>query len=513
MKKYIAIFSVALLAVFSASCTKEFENVQNTSRLTGTEAAEMVEQDPSFLSSYINGLYSWMVAFNTVGSSSGPHDDFGHLSIGMIGDLMGQDIAIAGSWNWGTYDINHDYGQSNWTRPLQFWNFYYTLIKQCNDIIDFFPADQDPVNATLRGYLGQAYALRAMSYYYLIQLFQDPAKGDYPSPAFNAEAPGVPLVFAARDGKTTEEVAALSGRNTLQIVCDQIELDLAAALPLLEGYKRPTKNEVDYNVAQGIAARYYLLTQQWNKAITAAKAAQTGYDIMDRERLYSGFMEIEDKEVLWGFNHTAETQTTYASFFSHMGNDCYGYGGIGQSVRTIDASLYNAIPDSDWRKGLFNTPAGDPTAPYTGGKMPYANRKFGVMDGYLQDYLFMRNAEMVLIEAEAHARLSDGQAASTLATLMAKRNPSWTSNGSLEEVLFQRRVELWGEGFEYFDLRRNAKGVNRKYEGSNHSTNAQYEFKAHAKSWNFQIPLREMQNNIYITDEEQNEWITGTEEE
>ncbi len=509
MKKYIAIFSAALLAF--ASCTKEFESVTNSSSLTGTEAAQLVEQDPSFLSSYVNGFYAWMVQFATGGRTN--HDDFGHMSIGMIGDLLGQDIAIAGSWNWGTYDINHDYGKYDYYRPYQFWNFYYTLIKKCNEVIDFFPADSDPSDATLRGYLGQAYALRAMSYTYLIQLFQDPVEGSYPNPTFRKDAPGVPLVYATRDGHSQEEIDAVSGRNTLQIVCDQIEKDIEAALGLLQGYKRETKNEVNYEVAQGIAARYFLLTQQWAKAAAAAKAAQNGYDLMDEARLRSGFMEIEDKEVLWGFNHTSETQTTYASFFSHMGNDSYGYGGIGQSVRTIDRSLYDAIPDTDYRKSLFNTPAGDATAKYAGGKLPYASRKFGEISGYLQDYLFMRNAEMVLIEAEAHARLSDGQATSVLATLMAKRDPAWkAANVTVEDVLFQRRVELWGEGFEYYDLRRNAKGVNRKYEGSNHSTNAQFAFPAHGKSWNYQIPRQEMQNNMFITEEEQNEWITGTEE-
>ena len=54
--------------------------------------------------------------------------------------------------------------------------------------------------------------------------------------------------------------------------------------------------------------------------------------------------------------------------------------------------------------------------------------------------------------------------------------------------------------------------MNRKYEGTNHIPAAQYAFPAHGKSWNFQIPRQEMQNNQYITEEEQNDWITGIEE-
>ncbi len=509
MKKYIAILASAAL-VFS-SCEKSFE-VEDSSRLSGSEAATMVEQDPSFLLSYVNGFYSWMVQYRTSGSSSAAHDDFGFLCVGYNTDMMGQDIAINGTWNWGTYDINHDYGAYNYNRTYIFWNFFYTLIKKCNEVIDFFGTD-DPVNATLRGYLGQAYALRAFSYTYLMQLYQDTVEGTTPSMTFRDSAPGVPIVYATRDGVSTEEATAKAGRNTLADIKVEVERNLALALPLLEGYERASKNEVNTQVAQGIAARYYLLTQQWDKAITAAQAAQKGFDLMDNARVNSGFMDISDNEVLWGFDHNAETMTSYASFFSHMSNDSQGYGGVGQSVHCIDSRLYNSMENTDYRKTLFNGPDGDAAAATTGAKLPYAARKFGYMAGWLQDYIFMRNAEMILIEAEAHARLSDGQAATTLGKLMAMRDPSWGKGTvTVDDVLLQRRIELWGEGFEYFDLRRNGLPAVRKYDGSNHSAEAQYNFPAHGKSWNFQIPRQEMQNNNSITEEEQNEWITGTKE-
>ena len=506
MKKYILILtSTALLLT---ACEKSFD-VKTTSRMTGSEAIAKVEEDPEFLSSYINGCFAWSVQYNTGGGS---HGDFGHLGILYNVDMMGLDIAIKGAWNWGTYDINHDYGAYNYRRPYQLWNFYYTLIKKSNEIIDLFGAE-DPTNTQLKGWLGQAYALRAFSYTYLIQLFQDPVEGTTPNAKFRDSAPAVPIVYSSRDGFSTEDAAKVGGRNTLADLKTEIERNIDLALPLLQGYQRASKNEVNYEVAQGIAARYYLLTQQWAKAITAASAAQNGFDLMDQARILSGFMEIEDGEVMWGFNHTTETMTSYASFFSHLSNDSPGYGGVGQSVHCIDRSLYDQIPDTDYRKDLFNDAKGDPNAIMTGAKYAYASRKFGYAASWLQDYIYMRKAEMILIEAEAHARLADGQATSTLAKLMAKRDPAWSdSNVTVDDVLLQRRIELWGEGFEYFDLRRNGLSVNRKYEGTNHSASAQYYFPAHGKSWNFQIPRQEMQNNSYITEEEQNEWITGTAE-
>ena len=65
----------------------------------------------------------------------------------------------------------------------------------------------------------------------------------------------------------------MAGRNTYADLMAEIERNIALALPLLQGVERGSKNEVNYEVAQGIAARYYLLTQQWDKAVEAAKAA------------------------------------------------------------------------------------------------------------------------------------------------------------------------------------------------------------------------------------------------
>lgn len=500
-KQYLFLLSLAL--VFS-SCEKNFE-VTDSGSLSGSQTTEMAEQDPGFLTSYVNGLYSWMVAYG------GNHDCFGHASCLYNLDMMGLDIAINGTLNFGAFDINHDYGQYDWGRPYLFWNTYYTLIKKCNEVIDFF-GEEDPENSTLKGYLGQAYALRAFSYYYLIQIFQDTVTGEGNSAVFNPTAPAVPIVYAVRDAKTEDEKMAHSGRNTLADLCEHIEFNLAKALPLLKGYDRGTdKNQVSYEVAQGIAARYYQLTQQWDKALEAATAAQNGFDLMDEARLKSGFMEINDSEVMWGFNHNTETSTVYASFFSHLSNDSPGYGGMAiQSVHCIDYSLYSQIPDSDYRKSLFNGAEGDETAVFGGGKLPYAARKFGYDPTWCQDYIYMRKAEMILICAEAHARLKDGSTATCLAELMRQRDPSWNkSTVTLDDVLLQRRIELWGEGFEYFDLRRNGLGVDRTYQGSNHLAINQYVFPAHSASWNFQIPIQEMQNNQYITEEEQNEWISG----
>ena len=509
MKKYI-VLAIAT-AILATGCAKEnFENIRQSGRLSGEQAAEIVEADPDFLSSYVSGLYSWLVQYKQVGSTStsSAHDDFGLASIYFITDSMGQDIVYADQ-HWGQYDYLHDFFKQDERRAFQIWTCFYTLIANANEIINFFGED-DPTNPTLRSYLGQAYALRALAYHWLILCYQDIAAADG---SVNKTAPAVPIVYASRDGVSTDDATKAQGRNTIADLMTEIERNLNLALPLLKGAPRASKNEVDFNTCQGIAARYYLMTQQWDKAAAAADSARAGHTIMDAARLLGGFYDVEDDDVLWGFNHTTETCTIYASFFSQMSNDSQGYAGLDYCAKLIDKSLYDQIPVSDYRKAQFNGPDGDATAATAGAKNPYAARKFGYLAQWLQDYLFMRASEMYLIEAEAKLRGGDQAGADAVMTeFIAKRDPvdahtTWT----LDDILLQRRIELWGEGSSYFDIRRNGQGVDRTYPGTNHKVWGQKVFAAHTGLWVFQIPLSEIQNNAQISEADQNP--IGEEEE
>ncbi len=495
MKKTILTLCAALTV--AVSCEKSFE-ADSTSYLSGEKAIKMVENDPEFLSSYVSGFYSWMVEPLTTYTG---HDDFGFLSCNMIADFMCGDIAMCGGQHYGMYDYLHQYGGYEYVRCRQLWSQFYTLINNANSVIDFFQKGVDPEAITARGYLGQAYAVRAMSYFYLMAFFQDPVDE---AGAFRTTAPGVPMVPATRDGYSTDEAAALKGRNTLADIMARIEADFAEAVKLLDGYERTSKNEIDLSVAQGLAARYYLYVQKWAEAAEMATLAEVGYDIMDANRLFAGFKDVDDAEVMWGFNHTADTYGMYASFPSHFCHDHGGYASI--MYKCIDANLYSQIPDTDIRKNLWNGPEGDPTAQTAASAYPYASRKFGYDANWLQDYIYMRASEMKLIKAEAYARQNmPTEATTALKELVSKRNPQWVGAASVDEVLFQRRIELWAEGFTYHDLRRNGLGVVRKYEGTNHPTWGQIDYPAHDKTWNFQIPRSEMQNNLMLTDADQNE--------
>jgi hypothetical protein len=146
----------------------------------------------------------------------------------------------------------------------------------------------------------------------------------------------------------------------------------------------------------------------------------------------------------------------------------------------------------------------------TGGvRAPYLNQKFRLpgtpSTSTMGDIPYMRAAEMYLIEAEAQARLGNNAEASTaLFNLITTRDPAYvkstkTGTDLIDEILFHRRVELWGEGFRFTDLKRMNVPLNR-----NGSTNIQssvvvlFDVPAGDKQWEFLIPRRELNANKAI---------------
>ncbi|MRN16904.1 RagB/SusD family nutrient uptake outer membrane protein, partial [Riemerella anatipestifer] len=113
--------------------------------------------------------------------------------------------------------------------------------------------------------------------------------------------------------------------------------------------------------------------------------------------------------------------------------------------------------------------------------------------------------EMYLIEAEALARLGKEPESKVVFTEFSKnRNPAYvattaTGEAYINEILDSRRIELWGEGFRFLDLKRLNQPLNRT--GSNHNSvvvNNVFEVSAGDSRWTFLIPRRELNANPLI---------------
>jgi hypothetical protein len=113
---------------------------------------------------------------------------------------------------------------------------------------------------------------------------------------------------------------------------------------------------------------------------------------------------------------------------------------------------------------------------------------------------------MYLILAEALSntagRVADAKAA--LFTLAKNRNPNYTLSANTgqaltDEILIQRRVELWGEGFRFFDLKRLNQPLDRtkvpNYVSAAVGGVLQIDLPSTDNRWQFAIPIEELQAN------------------
>ena len=251
-----------------------------------------------------------------------------------------------------------------------------------------------------------------------------------------------------------------------------------------------------------------------------AKAAQEGGVPLTKAQwtdVSTGFNTFNNAW-LWGYSFSKEgtaVQSIICNWTSWASNEVsYGYAAVGPFVK-VDARFYNRIPDTDFRKLSWKAPQGHALYDLVGycdkgmfDAMPdYASVKIRPGEGEPHDYNvasavsvpLMRVEEMIFIEMEALAQMGREDEAETLLTAFMRnhRNPDYQYSGGnlIDEIFFQKRVELWGEGRNYFDYKRLNKGVTRRYEGSTFGGDAQMNTATRPAWMNLVLPDGEIDNN------------------
>lgn len=507
----IYIYAILVL-LFLGSCSDELDT-----QPTGKVPSGDIFEDAESMESAINGIYRMMYAAGW--SASWAIENFGQTSINLVADLMGEDHLMAGQGQgWFYYDyalqVHGDYTTTS-GRSYSIWNYYYTLISNANYIIDAEETVQGDAEKIGR-IVAEAYAVRALSYYYLVQIFQQTYNE-------HEDAPGVPVYILP----TTKDSEG-KGRGTVQAVYTQINKDIEDALSRfsrLSNLSQSHKSHIDYYVAQGLKARFCLTQHLYPEAAAAAAEAlkQPGLTLATVSQL-GGNNSVYAPGVMWGMQIIAEQSTGYASFFSHMDADGENTYAGKAAQQCISAGLYNLIPDSDERKGWFR---GKLSKNGTGSNYSYCQIKFKMVDyaTWTGDYLLMRAEEMILIKAEAECHQGlYGQARLTIRELGEKRDAGFANrlagrtdaktynsntNASLvtlmDEILFQRRLELWGETGRVFDLQRLGLSYDRNYTGSNHTVKAAVDVADPLLI--LPLPQKEIDGNENISAADQNEIV------
>ncbi len=487
-------------------CIKETMPQQNVA------TSDQVANSPGVFQTFVNTCTSSLVGQFTYSGSDMYPWDYGYPSFFLQRDVMGQDIVLdEQDWYTTWYGVGTGLGPRYAVCQLP-WTYYYKWINNCNTVLNM--AGDNPSEDMVHG-AGIALAMRAMFYMDLARMFQYTYKG-------NEDKITVPIV--------TEKTLDFTNnpRATNTEIWAFILKDLDLAEKYLAEYVRADIYTPDVKVVYGLKARAYLTMEDFPNAEKYAKMAQEGFsplsevEYLDRMTafntpnhawIYGLTFKSDDPNILlndsdsnWGSQMFLEVQDVlYASNY-------------GQPKR-IDAHLYSTIPDTDYRKKCYIdfaidnmdyesaveaiskysdyperiiASAGATTSGAVGG-LQLKFRAGGGADGRNGNAFaatcvavpLMRVEEMMLIEAEAAGMQDEGRGKQLLEAFAKLRNPQYAYDATVsfrDNVWWQRRVELWGEGFATFDIKRLNKGVIRSYAGTNHYEGVRFNTET-APSW------------------------------
>lgn len=497
-------------------------------------AENLLKGIPSGMMSYVSG---W------------EHTDFGYHSVGVYNDHACALIACCG-WQIGNpagysrfYPASYGWGYAhNSAMSQHVWYNYYPQIKSCNDMINLVGD-----NEQLQHYIGIAKTFRANFYLDLARMFEclyaeTPNNGSYEGQQIKVAGLTVPIV-----DETMDEAAAKNNpRATREEIFNFIFADLAAAEEALAEYQPSSLNNPDLAVVYGLYARAYMWLGGFDDGLNGelpsgneayAKASEYaqkalaahGGAIMTEAEWTSPTTGFNTPVASWMWGLTWSSDTIINNLFqftAHLSPEAaYGYGPLAQPG--VSKRAFDRLQKTDFRRKLIIGPETTwaEFAPYTlisegefDGFAPYTNFKFRPAQGERNDYMtagaislpLMRAEEMYFIDMEATLHTSGIDAAwQKLVAFMANRDSNYVCpyadfGGVLDEIIFQKGVEFWGEGIVMYDMKRLDMGINTAYTDTNFPADARFEIEGRVPWWSYCIPQGETQINLAIKENNPN---------
>ncbi|MBJ2172780.1 RagB/SusD family nutrient uptake outer membrane protein [Aureibaculum sp. A20] len=534
-KKHLLILAITMI-VFTG-CNDDFLENAPTNAIAAADALS----SPENMDLLLNGLHRQMYAQSPLPGTESSRSGQSHFIPSF--DAMGGGMIHSSPGNgWMRSDAQwliHTNASS--TTVDNQWYERYHFIGTANAIINKVAEGGSTITPALNNILGQAHAYRAWAYHQLIITF---AKGYIiGNPSSDL---GVPLVL---DSGAPFDSAP---RSSVEAVYSQIEKDLDQAITYFQDASSPdNKSNLSINMAYGVKSRVALSKGDWQTASDAAVAAREGFPLLDESDWLSGFNTIDLSEVIWG-GHVIDTETNYfQSYFYYI---CSTFNGSQNRTnpKIINKEVYDNIPATDYRKKAWLPLAPNTNSSASNGQggssdsdpnydndddfwdawsdiistygmttghntHPYMSMKFlqknpGTIDP--DDVIYMRSSEMVLNEAEAQAMLNNiSDAQDALALLGEARDSAFdktiydTQDKLMEEIKFQRQVELWGEGFSFHDHIRWDDALDHTTSGASevlYGAGFMQDKPSVNDDWIWKIPQSEIDSNEFISEAEQN---------
>lgn len=514
MKKTIyTLLAASAVLVPATGCIEVID--PQTSIVTVDQAADA----PNGYNNFVSALTSITGQFFYWPSQQYPYD-FGYPAFYLVRDVMGSDIAYTYDNWWSTWAFCGVGLGPRYAACQMPWTVYYSWIKNCNTVIGL-GEDQDQEHATGSGI---AYTMRAMMYMDLARMYaQKPyseSKTDLTVPivtestsvsdlAHNPRATNEDMwAFILEDLDKAE--ALLTGYQRSNVYTPDVSVVYGLKARAYQ-WMGEWANAEKY--AKSAQIGYTAMTgSQYNDRVT-------GFNTPNSSWIMGTTFKSDDPTILENDGDSSWGSAMAIEIFHAGGAGCGYAANYGQQL-AIDFHLYQTIPSTDFRKLAFIDFAvddmydadGKPTAeaielcsqysdyPEELAAIPQAEayaygigglstkfRPAGGKTGRENQYVgfvmavpMMRVEEMMLIEAEAAGMQNESEGIRLLTEFAKTRDPQYVygkhneaygnpANSAFQnEVWWQRRVELWGEGQSMFDYKRYQKCIIRSYEGTNH---------------------------------------------
>ena len=444
---------------------------------------------------------------------------------------FGNDLQRCNQTGWASI-WNHTFHENVSSTYVTYpWYYYYKIISNANTVIKNVDSAEG-TEAERQFYKAQALVFRAHAYTMLMQLYayrwQD---------SNNGASNGVVLRLTP-DPDPDPEVEYAMPLSTQTECYKQIYDDCDEAIRLFNESGMDRGNSEFYkpnvNVAYAVKTRAALVREDWPTVAACAPEARKGHPLMSKAEYMDGGFSDANNEWIWGV-YDAEDQTIYYyAYFAYQGSNASS-----SMQRTyplaISKELYNQIPTTDARRKMWLEPTAEEAAElnaagrstkklYKRAFAEYGSKLYNtsLVYQYMQfkfqctfypgggSYNIYRSAEMYLAEAEAlcHIGGQDAKVQGLLNDLNKNLDPSYncTKTGAelLTEVKLYRRVDLWGEGFDWYDYKRWNEPIVRKNKAQGGNFNDAFAVTINVEDgnkWTFKIPKNETDYNKLILPE------------
>ncbi|KXX68826.1 RagB/SusD family nutrient uptake outer membrane protein [Flammeovirga sp. SJP92] len=415
----ITLFSLSLLF----SCNNDFLEL---------EPSDSIKEEDVF-TKYANAKAALIGAYDQLSS---PY--FDGLYNPIMADIMGEDVMInsVDNWNWFTdvYQMNvlptYNYVSNPW------WSGY-KLIFDANKIIENAQYIPDATQEQKEELEGQARALRAYVNLKLVQMY---------APAHKKDNMAQSIMIVDRILAVDDEDP---GRATLQDAYDFIEEDLVQAIEMLEDLDPVDidRGFISKRGAYALLARTYLDQERWEEAKENAQKAYADIPLMTANEMLQGFL-YRNSETIYSIAYTQEDNNVYLSLPS------FYWPVAGYSSMRANDKFVEQFSTEDLRVYFFLIE-----------EEIDADRNLILKFGHNgtvgnAERIVIRASEMHLIEAECEAELGNySEAQDALYLIQSRAYPGVpksrnTGQELIDEILLERRKELFGEGFRWNDIKR-----------------------------------------------------------